>query len=325
MQGTLIHGCPDLITPIYDAKKRKIKNYPCHSNRASEAGHPCEKYLVISRTRWEEKLLHEAEVEFIFQGGRYIEKMALEDLEEGGFEVVEQARPYSWREFELTGKIDAKVRAKGGHYKDPLYPIEIKGLQQYDFDKLNAIEDFLDSKKLWIKKYPTQLVLYMLMDNVEFGAFYLKRIPRFTPKQIWIALDFTFAEEILKKLERINKHIKEGTEPAGINQPDICQYCGFLHICLPDMIGKEIEVIDEIEIEEAIKRCEELKPAIVEHDKLEKKWKDALKGKEKVMIGDHIIIGRWVERKGFVVPDSKFWQSKIIVKPKNKAITEQEG
>lgn len=320
--GTLIENCPDLITPVYQAYEKKIKNFPCRANRASECGHPCEKYLVLCRTAWDKKLLHEVEVNFIFQGGRYIERMIAEDLELGGFDVVEQSRPYFWKEFDITGKIDFKVRKKGADYRSPLYPVEGKGLQAFDFDRLNSIEDFLESKKLWIQKYPTQLVLYMLMDNIEYGAFYIKRIPKFTPKQIWVQLDYTFAEDILKKIERVNKHVKEETLPDGINNPDICKYCGFLHICLPDMVGKEVEVLDEISIEEAIKRCEELKPLVSEYNELEKYWKKAVEGKENVIVGDYVVIGKWVKRKGFTVEDSQYWKSEIIVKPDKKQITE---
>lgn len=317
MQGTLIEGCPDLITPVYEAKKKKIQNYPCHVNRASEAGHPCEKYLVFSRTRWQEKMLHEAHVEFIFEGGRIIEEMAVTDLKEAGFTIVEQNRPYFWKEFQLSGHVDFKVligNALAGE-KSFAYPVEVKGLNQFDFDKLDSVEDFLESKKSWIKKYPSQLVLYMLMDNIEFGCFYLKRIPGFKPKQIWISLDYTFAEEILKKLERINKHVKEGTIPEGINNPEICQYCGFLHICLPEMVGKEIEIIDEVEIEEDIKWCEKHKTIKSEYEKRDKRWKQSLKGKEKVLIGDYIIIGKWVKRKGYTVEALEYWQSDILIKP----------
>lgn len=317
-QGTLIEGCPDIVTPIYEAKKLKIKNYPCHVNRASSAGHPCERLLVYSRTRWEEKLLHDVGLQFIFEAGNVIEERAFNYLREAGFQIIEQQRAFEWKKFELTGHLDAKVQID-----NKTYPLEIKGISQFEFDKLNCIEDFLESKKVWIKGYPTQLTLYMLMSNIEYGCFFIINKANFQPKQIWIALDYTFAEDILKKLERVNKHVKEGTVPEGINQPDICQYCGFLHICLPDMIGKEIEVIDEITIEEAIKRCEELKPLVSEYNKLDKSWKKALEGKEKVMISDYLIIGKWIERKGYTVEDSRYWQSKILIKPKDgKAISE---
>lgn len=318
MNMTTQTGLPDLITPIYEAKKNRIKNYPCYVNRASSAGHPCEKFLVYSRTKWQEKLLHDVGLQFIFEAGNVIEERAFNYLKEGGFTVIEQQRPFQWKKFELSGHLDCKILVD-----NIAYPVEIKGINQFDFDKLNAVEDFLESKKVWIKGYPSQLTLYMLMSNIEYGCFFIINKANFRPKQIWISLDYTFAEDILLKLERVNKHVKESTVPEGINQPDICQYCGFLHICLPDMVGKEIEIIDEVSIEQAIKRCEELKPLVSEYNKLDKQWKKALEEKEKVMIGDYIIIGKWIERKGYTVDDSKYWQSKILIKPKGKLITEE--
>jgi len=89
------------------------------------------------------------------------------------------------------------------------------------------------------------------------------------------------------------------------------------------MVGKEIEIIDEISIEEAIKRTEELKPLISEYNRLDKQWKKALEGKEKVAIGDYLVVGKWIERKGYTVEDSKYWQSKIIVKPDGKLVMER--
>ncbi|KKM98518.1 hypothetical protein LCGC14_1157080 [marine sediment metagenome] len=308
----------DIITPVIDSKKRKIKLYPQHVNRASSAGHPCEKYLVFCRTRWEEKLPHDVGLEFIFEGGRMVEEIVVTELKDAGFSIIEQQKPFVWKEFELTGHLDFKILKD-----DETYPVEVKGLNMFDFDKLDCIEDFLGSKKVWIRGYPTQLTLYMLMDNVDLGVFYLKRIPGFKPKQIWISLDYTYGEDILKKLERVNKHVKEGTVPEPISDYDICNRCGFLPICLPDMVGKEIEIIDEIEIEEAIKRTQELKPLVSEYNKLDKKWKTALKEKEKVMIGDYVVIGKWVKKKGFTVLDTEYWQSKLLIKPDKVARSEE--
>ncbi|KKL85844.1 hypothetical protein LCGC14_1950700, partial [marine sediment metagenome] len=194
----------DIITPVYEQKKKRIKLYPQHVNRASQAGHPCERYLVFCRTKWEERLLHDVGLEFIFEGGNMIEKMAERELEDAGFTIIEQQKPFAWKEFELTGHLDFKILNNG-----ETYPVEVKGLNMFDFDKLDCIEDFFRSKKVWIKGYPAQLALYMLMDNKQLGVFYIKRTPGFRPKAIWLHLDYTFAEDILKKLERINKHVKE--------------------------------------------------------------------------------------------------------------------
>ncbi len=309
----------DIITPVYEQKKKRIKLYPQHVNRASQAGHPCERYLVFCRTKWEERLLHDVGLEFIFEGGNMIEKMVERELEDAGFTIIEQQKPFAWKEFELTGHLDFKILNNG-----ETYPVEVKGLNMFDFDKLDCIEDFFRSKKVWIKGYPAQLALYMLMDNKQLGVFYIKRTPGFRPKAIWLHLDYTFAEDILKKLERINKHVKEDTIPEPIKDYDICKYCGFLHICFPDFVGKEIEIIDEIEIEEAIRKTEELKPAYREYNKQLKAWKHALTEREKVIVGPYLVLGKWVDKKAYSVPESRYWGSKVMIKPGAEALREEE-
>jgi len=297
---------PDLITPVFEAKARKIRNYPAKANRASEAGHPCEKYLVLSRTRWQEKLLHDATTEFIFEGGRLIEDMAIRELQDAGFQIIEQQRAFEWPALELTGHLDAKVLHEGY-----AYPIEIKGLNHQDFEKVNTIDDFLNSSKIWLRKYPAQLTMYMLNHNSEYGCFYIKDKLTYQPKAIWIELDYDYAEEICQKLERVNAHVKAGTLPAGVDDYDICQNCGFLHICLPEIKGQEMEFVDDPEFEQKLLRREELAPLKAEFEALDKEIKKVLDGKEKLCVGDFMITGKLVSRKGYTVSDLTYWQYKI--------------
>lgn len=305
----------EITIPVIESKKKQIKITPQKTNRASSAGHPCLKYLVFCRTKWNERLPHDVYLQMIFEAGNMIEDMALKEIQEAGFRVIEQQRSFEWPQFELTGHLDAKVLHP--ETNQPI-PLEVKGLSPFEWERLNSIEDFLQSKKHYIRGYVTQLSLYMLSpgNESELGFFYIKNKLNFQPKAIWLHQDYTYAEDILKKLEKINKHVKEDTLPEGINDYDICNRCGFLHVCLPEMIGKEIEIINEIEIEEAIKRCEELRPLVKEYKEYDEKWKTAIEGKEKVMIGDYVVIGKWIERKGYTVPDLKYWQSKILIKPK---------
>jgi len=44
-----------IVDRILESKKPQL--YPVHSNRASELGHECLRYLVYNRTRWQEKAL----------------------------------------------------------------------------------------------------------------------------------------------------------------------------------------------------------------------------------------------------------------------------
>ena len=208
-----------IIGKIKEAKRKKIKNYPCHVPRASEIGHPCERYLVYSITNWQDKQPYEPELQFIFEGGNLIEDLAIRDLEEAGFKIyrpepdkaIAESRP------QITGHIDIRVDFGDGK----VYTGEIKGLNKYDFDSLNCLQDFFNSKKVWIRKYPAQLMTYLYIKGEERGFFYLKSIPGFQPKIIWIDLDYGYMEEILQKTERIENHIKNKTLPLQINDISI--------------------------------------------------------------------------------------------------------
>lgn len=300
---------PDITRLIYDAKEKERKIYPCHSNRASELGHPCERYLVYNRMNWQDKSLHSVETQFIFDGGNVIEKLAKEDLEKAGFEIIEQHRPYEWKEYQITGYIDFMLRDKEGF----VFPVEVKGLQDIDANKLNCIEDFLQAKKIWLNKYPAQLTLYMLLSNKEYGAFYIKGKPSLLPKHIWINLDYTFAESLLKKAERINNYIKGKSYPEKIEYKEyICGRCDYAHICLPDTINQSANFIDSSEIEEKLIRREELKKMVSEYEELDEEIKDKFKGVLETVIGENWhIISKLQKRKSFTVPESESWVTSI--------------
>lgn len=297
---------PDLAAAVLESKRRKIRNYPQRWNRASEVGHPCERYLVLCRTNWQDRLLHGPELEFIFDGGRMIEDMAIRELQDAGFQIIEQQRAFEWPALELTGHLDAKVVWEGR-----AYPLEIKGLNHQDAERLNTLRDFLESPKPWIRKYPAQLTMYLLNTNSELGAFYIKDKLTFVPKVVWVELDYDYAEELCKKLERVNTHVKSGTRPDPCDDPEVCRTCAFLHICLPEVKATAIEMPDDEELEAKLLRREELTAAKAEYEALDREIKKALEGKERAIVGDFLVTGKWVERKGYTVEPSRYWQSKI--------------
>ena len=57
-----------------ELKKSKVRIWPCHVNRASNLGHPCERYLVYSRTAWDKKAPHEWELQVVFDEGNNQER-----------------------------------------------------------------------------------------------------------------------------------------------------------------------------------------------------------------------------------------------------------
>ncbi len=294
----------ELTNLVYEGKRQYIKTYPQHVVRASEIGHPCERYLVYSITNWADRKPYDPGLQFVFEGGNAVEELALKDFTDAGFKVyrpepdkaIMESRP------RITGHIDFRIDFGEGVART----VEVKGLNVLEWEKLNSIEDFFASKKPWIKKYPAQLMTYLYIKAEEFGYFYLKSIPRFKPKFIKVNLDFEYMESLLQKTERIEKHIATGTLPEQIGDPEICESCAFCHICLPAILREGLEFVDDNELLEMIERREQLDEAASEWEKLDKQIKEKLNKREKVCIGNYLIQGKWVERKGFTVKDSRY-------------------
>jgi CRISPR/Cas system-associated exonuclease Cas4 (RecB family) len=296
-----------IVEKVYEYKRSQIKQYPVNANRASSLGHPCTRYLVFDRTRWEEKTLHNERLQMIFDLGNDIEQRVLKDLTEAGLSIIEQQRSFSWPEYQITGHIDAKclIDAKA-------YPLEIKSTSPFVFDKINSIDDMLKSKYAYMKAYPGQMMLYLLMDNKERGFFLLKNKVTGAMKEIPVDLDYDIGEALLQKATAINTHVANKTLPDPIEYDEnVCSDCGYNHICTPDRIGKEVEIIDNEELEELLKRYEELKPSTKEYDEIDKRISEIVNGKEKLLVGGWFITGKEQTRKAFTVKEGKFWVKKI--------------
>ena len=302
----------EIVEAIIEGKRKKIKKYPQYITRASEIGHDCERYLVYSITNWVDKAPHDPGLQFVFEGGNLVEELALNDFKEAGFKVYRPEPDSAMAEFKpaISGHLDFRVDFGDGKPKT----IEVKGLSKFDFDKLNCLDDFFNSKKVYIRKYPAQLMMYLYFKAEEMGYFYLKSIPGFQPKLIPIYLDYEYVESLLKKTERIEAHIKNKTLPEQIDNYSVCERCGFLTLCLPEIKRQPMEIIADDELEAMLKRWDELKPLSQEYEQLDKDLKESFKGSEKLMIGDWLITGQLIERKGYIpkpVEASSYWKYKI--------------
>lgn len=303
-----------IIEKILEAKEKKIKQYPVNSNRASELGVPCVRYHVFNRTKWQEKAMHNVGLQITFDMGNEIERITLKDLAEAEIDVYEQQRSFDWKEYQITGHLDGMVSVDG-----KLYPLEIKSCSPFVFKAINSINDLKNGKYPYLRKYPTQLNLYMLMKGIERAVFIFKDKSSGAYKEIWMDLDYELGEETLKRAEEINKHIAAGTIPQGVSSDFWCEGCAFAHLCLPEKIGQEVE-IDTGELATLLDRMEELKPAVDEYGELDDQVKALTEGKDKILAGDYFITGKWYERKSYDVPAeikaqyekiTKYWRRKI--------------
>lgn len=297
-----------IVEKVLEAKQTKIRSYPVHTNRASELGHECLRYLVLQRTRSNEKVLNGVALEMVFELGNLFEKKVLSDLAEAGITVIEQQRTFEWKEHQITGHCDGKVLIDGKPY-----PLEIKSSSPYVFNTLKDIDSIRRSPYHYMRKYISQLNLYCLMSNAERGLFLFINKSTGKLKEIWMDVDRHLGNKDLKKAMVINQHVAENTLPEILEWNErLCPDCPYVHICTPDRISKEATVEDDKALEELLRRKDALESSRKKYEEISQQVKEALKEKDRVFIGDYYITGRWQERKDSVIKASRFWVSKII-------------
>ncbi len=133
-------------------------------------------------------------------------------------------------------------------------------------------------------------------------------------KFIQFTLDYDLAEEIVKKIERVNRHVRDDTLPDKINDDAICDLCSFNEVCLPD-VYHDGEIIFDEELEADINQLMELrssiKPLQDEYDELNEKLKKKLHGVQKAIVGDCVIMGKMVTKKPFTYNGGEYWDMRI--------------
>jgi CRISPR/Cas system-associated exonuclease Cas4 (RecB family) len=304
----------DLVTRLDEATAKRIKIYPHPNNRASEAGHPCERFLVASRIKGNMKALHGVGLQRIFDEGRVHEAALLRELEDAGFEIKEQERPFEWAEFSLAGRIDGQIKTEDG-----LVPLELKSCSPNSFmavKKMSAL-DFLRAKQSWLRKYPGQMLCYLMMSEKQEGIMLFKNKTSGEKHQVNFVLDdeaLDYTESILQKLTRVNAHVKAGTLPDVVKSDD-CKGCPFCStLCFPGQeYGPGFSVMSDADLEEKLERREELAEAAGEYEDLDKEIKDSVKGKN-LVVGHFIIESKESERRSVKIPDELKKQFEVVTK-----------
>ena len=116
-----------------------------------------------------------------------------------------------------------------------------------------------------------------------------------------MSLDFEYAEELIKRAERVNKHLKDGTRPQPIlYDENICgKICPWAHICQPDKEIKGADFLDDEDLQEAAAVYLETKENADEYAKSKKLIHARCKGIEHAFIGtDYELTGKNINVKG---------------------------
>jgi len=291
------------------------------SNWVSQLGHPCLRYLVYRRKNGEEGQRISIEKAKLFEAGEFYELLARKRFERAGYRLLENQEYVTDKATKVVGKIDFMLETEDGNR----YPLEVKGISEWDYDKLNTIEDFYKSDKHYIRSYPAQLNLYLYLKERELGFFYLINKKTLQDKLIPVILDYEYTETLLKKAEEINKYADGEGYPDRIEWDEFtCGECEFKHICLPEAVREgKVDIKEDTALEEMLNRRAELEPLKKEYDKLDNDIKEI----GKVMEKDNTIIGNWIITRSVSKgvrkpsPGGEYTITKISI----KRLTEERG
>ena len=281
--------------------RSEIKTYPCNNLRASNIGHPCERYLYLLIKHWDEQQPHDEGLQNIFDFGNSVEDYTIKKLRDAGLEIITPTRR-SWKVENplITGREDIRI-------KDPedgqLYPAEIKGLSPHVWERLNSIEDFYSSRRPYVRGYPAQLMVYCWQFEKEKGFFVLTNKLTGALKIIEVPFDWDRADALLKKGERIYAALADEsgkTVPPSCDDIFVCDRCGLRHICTAEIARVEAE-IDDGELEEAIERKNALLDAYRAYNAASDDIKRIMGSREKVVSGKYVVTTTTIERKGYTV------------------------
>lgn len=300
---------------IDKVKESKIRISPCHSNRASELSHPCTRRLVWLRSRWKEQSLYDLGLQYIFDEGQNQEAALVRDLEAAGFKIVRQQIALDWPEHKITGHPDLaldldqkdldEIAARFEPGTDPTnpVPIEAKSMAPWLWDTIDGFKSVAYHPKWWIRKYPGQLLTYMLMENKPVGAFLFKNKSTGRPKEVWVSLfeHLDYAEKLIRHADLVNEYVENGETPPLDPAVDLetCSGCSFWHLreCLRGKdTGEGAELIDDEQLEGQLKRFLELKEASAEFNRLNKAINKRFYGKT-ALVGDIYVTGKWIPKK----------------------------
>ena len=276
----------------YYAKKARVSRQVCP--RASSIT-SCAREMVLSIKHWDKKTPPDTYLMQRFQEGNDQERKVIRDLMDIGFEVSQGQIPFEIKgrgyRVIITGHIDGKLRWAG---KD--IPFEVKSLNPNIWNQIETADDL--NKWDWTRKYLRQMQIYLYGNNEEEGLFIITDCLghwKFLP----VTFDCLQMEAILCRCEEVMDYVEGKNETPGelpefCDDQSICRKCwAFGSLCQPPInFGEGLQVIDNEDMEETLKRREKLKETSKEYIGLDKEVKAYFKEKSHCICGNFEIIGK---------------------------------
>ena len=256
----------------------------------------CDRMMAYNIMNPEAKVKIDTDLKARFEVGDMQEAQVNIELRQLGYDVILQQDTIEikGRDGEVIGrgKIDGIIK-----YNKISVCFEVKSMHPMVFDNIDDLSDF--QKKPYLRKYLRQLQMYLFGKNMEEGLLMCTNCLG-AWKIFVVTLDYGESEQIVQKLERVHAAVKAKQLPERIEYRDeICGKCAFAHICLPDILRKELNVLTDTDLIFYLNEREMAKSAKSMFESADGWVKKFLKkyNIEKGLAGDFAIMGKMMPPK----------------------------
>lgn len=250
------------------------------SVNASAIGHPCARSLVFDQCRI---AAAKPDLQPIFALGNMHERQAMIDLAEAlqgtGMDVVRQQTPLPPNPYGIGGIVDLFIEYREDG-KRVVIPVEFKSCSPNTYNAIDTLQDMKDARQPWVRKYPAQLTIYLLLTNSPQGLFLLRDKVTGRYKQIPVPLDYEYAETLIRKAELVTAAVAKyrtaktpeeqvaALPPRIPFDPQICEWCSHYQVCIPDpnTLPESDNRLWDVHLDALCRETERLAPMVAEYE-----------------------------------------------------------
>jgi len=290
-------------------------------NNPSQMGHPCDRFLVLRRTKGALQKPFPPSLQARFLMGTEIGKLAVRLMMEMGWDVKSIERPAEWAQYQISGRPDLEARppgnGSGNGHGGKYVPFEVKSVHPNLMRGVTTYQDIIHNRNWRVRNWVSQLMIYELLDGHEEGILLPIGLTGWW-EPVAVPLDYEHAETLLKQCERVNAHLTAGSEPEPICDPDVCPGCSFwqTEACNATLaMAPDVGVITDEDVITDVRRLLELKPQASEYEALRKRLGQKFEGVEQALVPDvAMVAGKQIERqvKAAEARTDRFWQVKYV-------------